>query len=182
MADPLAFTNRFLRLPAAFTSVRGEFARANLYGNSLWYGVFDAAYTQPGDYLVQDEGTWFVASQHRFLPVLCVRADRVVTFSRPEPPAGSGVTGYGGVTAANMTPLMTNWPASILAASGGGRPFANLPSDNTVPCWNVLIPRCPEVILRPTDLMSDDLGRIAVVTAAELTELGWRTTVKQVST
>jgi hypothetical protein len=30
--------------------------------------------------------------------------------------------------------------------------------------------------------MSDDLGRNAVVMAAELSELGWRLTVKQVTT
>ena len=89
---------------------------------------------------------------------------------------------YGGITAANTTPLMTNWPASIMASSGGTRPSASLPSDNLVPYWTVLLPSCQGVVLRPADLMSDDLGRNAVVTAAELTTLGWRTTVKQVTT
>lgn len=182
-ADPLALTNRFLRLHVAFMSVRGGFARANFYGNSLWYGIFDAAYTQPGDYLVQDEGTWFIASQHRLLPVLCVRADRVVSFNRPKTPSTTGASTYGGITAANVTPLMINWPASVVTASNGGRPLVNLPSDNsTVPYWTVLLPVSPEVVLRPTDLMSDDLGRNAVVMAAELSELGWRLTVKQVTT
>jgi hypothetical protein len=183
ISDPLVLVNRFLRLHATFTSVRGEFARTNFYGNSLWYGIFDAAYTQPGDYLVQDEGTWFVASQHRLLPVLCVRADRVISFNRPVSPSGTGASTYGGITAVNMTPLMVNWPASVVAASSGGRPFANLPADNAaVPYWTVLLPSPPGVVLRPTDLMSDDLGRNAVVMAAELSELGWRLTVKQVTT
>lgn len=181
--DPLALGNRFLKLHAAFTSTRGEFRRANQYGNSLWYGFFDAAYTRPGDYLVQDEGTWFIASQHRLLPVLCVLSDRIVSFSRPVTPANQGTSSYGGVTAANVTPLMTNWPASIIAASNAGRPLATLPNNTaTVPNWTVLLPSCPSVILRPTDLMSDDLGRNAVLTAAELTELGWRLTVRQVTT
>lgn len=182
MIDPLAFDNRFLRLHATFTGVRGEFTRTNLYGNSLWHGVFDAAYTRPGDYLVQDEGTWFIASQHRLQPVLCVKADRVISFNRPVVPSATGSTTYGGITATNVMPLMVNWPASIITASNGGRPFGNLPTDNSaVPYWTVLLPVWGGVVLRPTDLMADDLGRNAVVMAAELTELGWRLTVKQVT-
>jgi hypothetical protein len=38
------------------------------------------------------------------------------------------------------------------------------------------------VILRPSDLLTDDLGRNAVVAAAELTDLGWRITAKQATT
>ena len=40
----------------------------------------------------------------------------------------------------------------------------------------------PDVILLPSDLMTDDLGRNAVVAAAELTDLGWRMTMKQATT
>jgi hypothetical protein len=38
------------------------------------------------------------------------------------------------------------------------------------------------VILHQSDLMTDDLGRNAVVATAELTDLGWRITVKQATT
>ncbi len=44
------------------------------------------------------------------------------------------------------------------------------------------MPATPEVILLPSDLMTDDLGRNAVVAAAELTDLGWRMTMKQATT
>lgn len=180
--DPLARTNRFLRLHAAFTGTDQAFSHTNAYGNALWYGVFDAAYTCPGDYLVQESGTWFVASQPKLLPVLCVRTDRVVTFSRPSAQTSTGINGYGGITANNVVPLMTNWPASVLALSSGTQPQANLPGDNAVASWTVLLPSCRGIILRPADLMSDDLGRTAVVTSAELTDLGWRAAVKQVTT
>jgi hypothetical protein len=33
--------------------------------------------------------------------------------------------------------------------------------------------------LQPADLLTDDLGRNATVSAAELTDLGWRVTAKQ---
>ncbi len=182
VADPLAPANRFLRLPAAFAPVDGRFGRANAYGAALWQGVFDSAYTQPGDYLVQADGTWFIAAQQRLLPTLCVRANRIVSFVRAAPTRSSGMNGYGGVTRATASTLIANWPVSVLGASSGGRPDAGLPSDSVVPLWTVLMPAFGGIVLRPADLMTDDLGRTATVSGAELTELGWRLTLKQATT
>ena len=179
VADPLDPVNRFLRLNAAFSAPDGRFQSPNAYGQALWHGVFDAAYTQPGDYLVQGALTWFVAAQQPLLPVLCVQANRIVSISRAAAPASTGVNTYGGVTQATNTSLLTNWPANVLGASGGGRPEADLPSDSSIPYWTVLMPAYGGVVLQPADLMSDDLGRNAVISAAELTALGWRLTVKQ---
>ena len=180
--DPLAPNNRFLRLRVAFTAHDGRFAHPNEYGEALNYGIFDAAYTRPGDYLVQPDGVWFIAAQQRLLPVLCVQTNRVVSFSRPAAPTSAGVNRYGGTTNATKRPLLTNWPASVLGASARGRPDADLPGDTSAPYWTVLLPAVPGVVLLPSDLMSDDLGRNAVVAAAELTELGWRVAVKQATT
>ena len=69
-----------------------------LYGDALWYGIFDAAYTRPGDYLVQADAVWFIAAQQRLLPVLCVQTNRIVSFWRPAAPSTTGVNTYGGVT------------------------------------------------------------------------------------
>jgi hypothetical protein len=182
VADPLAPKNRFLRLRAAFTAHDGRFTHPNAYGEALSFGVFDAAYTRPGDYLVQGQGAWFIAAQQRLLPVLCVRTNRVVSFSRPAAPSSTGANRYGGATTATNEPLLTGWPASVLGVSGRGHPSADLPNDTSLPYWTVLLPAIPDVVLRPSDLMSDDLGRNAVTAAAELTELGWRVTVKQATT
>lgn len=181
-ADPLSARNRFLRLHAAFTAPRGEFKHTPAYGSALWYGIFDAAYTRPGDYLVREDATWFIAAQQQLLPVLCVQTNRIVTFSRPATQSSTGVNGYGGITAATLEPLIEQWPASVLTASTAGRPNAGLPSDASVPYWTVLLPPVPGVTLRVADLMADDLGFNAVVSAAELTDLGWRLTVKQATT
>lgn len=180
--DPLARGNRFLRLPAAFNNIHGGFSRPNLYGNALWHGIFDAIYTRPGDYLVQGDAVWFIASQERLSPVLCVRANRVITFKRLAAQTGTGANNYGGVTATNTNVLIAGWPASVLAASGSAKPLVNLPTDSPVPYWTVLVPASHGVVLNPTDLMSDDLGRTAIVSETELTDLGWRLTVKQVTT
>jgi hypothetical protein len=181
-SEPLRPANRFLRLRAAFSNVHGAFERPNTYDHPLWNGVFDAAYTHVGDYLVQRCGTWFIAAQQSLMPVLCVRADRVVSFTRPAAPAASGVNTYGGVTAATNTPLLTNWPASITSASPAGIPSAGLPGDPSVSHWTVLLPAYPGVVLQFSDLMADDLGRNAVISSAELTDLGWRLSVKQAAT
>jgi len=179
---PLAPENRFLRLRAAFSGIDGKFNRPNAYGNALWRGIFDAAYTQPGDYLVQEDAVWFIASQPKFLSALCVRTNRKVSFTRPAAQTTTGVNSYGGVTAANLTPLMTGWPATVLAATREPRPLANLPGDTSVSLWTVLLPACPGVVLKSADLMSDDLGRSGVVATTELTDLGWRLAVRQVTT
>jgi hypothetical protein len=181
-SEPLARENRFLRLRAAFTARDGKFAHPNAYGDALWYGIFDAAYTCPGDYLVQGDAIWFIAAQQRLVPVLCVQTNRIVSFSRPAAPSSTGVNTYGGVTAATSQALLTNWPASVLGVAGRGHPSADLPSDSSVPYWTVLLPVIPGMVLLSSDLMMDDLGRNAVVAAAELTDLGWRITVKQATT
>ena len=105
--------NRFLRLRAAFTARDGRFAHPNAYGDALWYGIFDAAYTRPGDYLVQADTVWFIAAQQRLLPVLCVQTNRIVSFSRPAAPSSTGVNTYGGVITETNEVLLTNWPASV---------------------------------------------------------------------
>ncbi|MBN9560257.1 MAG: hypothetical protein J0H14_05940 [Alphaproteobacteria bacterium] len=181
-SDPLARANRFLRLPAAFSGPDGKFARPNGYGDALWFGVFDAAYTRPGDYLVQGGSIWFVAAQQPLLPVLCVQTNRTVAFRRPAAPGGVGVNSYGGIALSTATPLISGWPASVLGASPGNRPSANLPSDSSVGTWTVLLPAVEDVVLRPADLMTDDLDRTGIVASAEITDLGWRLTVKQAST
>ncbi len=182
VAEPLAPANRYLRLRAAFTAPDGRFAHPNGYGAALWYGVFDAAYTRPGDYLVQDDAVWFVAAQQRLLPVLCVRTNRMVSLWRAAAPSNAGANNYGGLNPATNTPLLTNWPASVLGAAGRGRPDADLPTDSSIPYWTVLMPAFPGVTLLPADLLTDDLGRNAVVAAAELSELGWRLTARQATT
>ena len=182
VSEPLNPANRFLRLYAAFSDVRGGFERANTYDQPLWNGIFDAAYTHVGDYLVQQSGTLFIAAQQPLMPVLCVRADRIVSLTRPAAPTASGVNTYGGVTAATNTPLLTSWPASVRAVSPAGIPSADLPGDSSVSRWTVLLPAHPDVVLQFSDLLTDDLGRSAVVSSAELTDLGWRLSVKQAAT
>jgi len=180
--DPLAPVNRFLRLPAAFTARDGRFDRANAYGQAIWYGVFDAAYTQPGDYLVQERGIWFIAAQQLLAPVLCVQTNRNISIMRQTSPSNTGLNDYGGSNVLPNMPVLANWPASVLGAVGRGRPETDLPTDVPAPYWTVLVPAFAQIMLRSGDFISDDLGRNAVVVTAELTDLGWRITARQTAT
>ena len=182
---PIAPANRIARLPAAFVAP-GDPRGAVSYGAAVWQGIFDAGYVAPGDYLAGAEGMFFVASLTRLGPVLCVRTNRTVSLSRPAGSALAGVARYGGVQPAQAVPLMTAWPASVLARSrNSGR--GALPGDapglpGGAGGWEVLMPGIEGVFLRQGDLIRDDLGRTAVLSGTELTALGWRLYARQAGT
>ena len=182
VSNPLTPVNRFLRLRAAFTARDGRFEHANGYGQVMWYGIFDAAYTQPGDYLVQEQEVWFIAAQQLFAPVLCVHTNRRISITRQAAPSNTGLSSYGGSNIIPNTLVLENWPASVLGSTSRNHPEARLPSDMPVPYWTILLPVFPPVILRTGDFISDDLGRNAVVAGAELTDLGWRIAARQAAT
>ena len=178
---PLDAANRYLRLPALFVPATGRAARTNVFGDPFWHGIFDASYTKPGDYVVLNRGTYFIASQAPLLPVLCVIANRTLSITRSVPistPDGA----YGGYTAGSTVILMDRWPASVLSASKTSSPGSNLPTDVLSPYWSVLIPAPSGIVLSPGDLISDDLGRSAVISGSELTDLGWRVVARLVTT
>lgn len=178
-ANPLATANRYLQLPAAFNAEDPGFRRPTGYGRAAWLGIFDSAYTQPGDYLRGPAGIFFIATQPVLLPILCILTNRVLTVSRPAAPATPGINSYGGVLLTTAMPILTAWPASILSA-GAGAP-GTLPGDGNIPSWTILLPATP-VPPRTADLIQDDLGRSYTIGTCEGSTLGWRITAKQAAT
>ena len=135
---------------------------------------------------MQNAEIWFIAAQQKLLPTLCVKINRTVRILRPAAPGNTGLNPYGGVSLDTATTLITEYPASILGASAGGQSTAALPTDAPIGYWTVLLPTActpngSPIILQPADLLIDDLGRSATISGAELTDLGWRLTVRQVS-
>jgi hypothetical protein len=181
-SKPLDSENRFLRLPASFVSLSGNDRRTNVYGEALWHGIFDASYTRPSDYLVQESGIFFVASQAPLLPVLCVKTNRNISVVRPNMPTKIASNTYGGYTYGSSALLMERWPASVLGENRSSASTTNLPTDQPIPYWNVLLPAIDNLILAPGDLITDDLHRTAVITGSELTDLGWRINAKLATT
>ena len=180
--NPLDKQNRFLRLPAAFVSAKGNDGRTNVYGEALWHGIFDASYTRAGDYLVLDNGTFFIASQEPLLPILCVKANRTISIVRPDMQTSAAGNAYGGYTSGSSAPLMEGWPASVLGENRSSASSTDLPTDQTIPYWNILLPAVATVILSPGDLITDDLRRTAAIAGTELTNLGWRISAKMAMT
>ena len=85
---------------AAFNDENLTFRRPITYGRATWSGIFDRAYTRPGDYLAgPDQGTFFIAAQQSLLPALCILTNRTLTVTRPAAPATAGVNAYGGLLA-----------------------------------------------------------------------------------
>jgi hypothetical protein len=179
---PLDPARRIMRLPAIFTPADGA-DRPERFGQALWQGAFDAAATRPGDYVVGHEGTFFIASQPRLGPIGCVRCNRVLNAARALTPPFAGVNRYSGVQAHTLTSLLRGWPASVLTSARDGGHGA-LPSDGPgVPGgaggWEVLLPAIEGVLLRQGDVLTDELGRTAVLASAELSALGWRLLARQ---
>lgn len=180
--NPLSSQNRFLRLPATFISSGGDEGRTNSYGNALWQGIFDASYTRVSDYLVTPAGTFFVASQDHLLPILCVRTNRTICIMHPSMQTNIANNTYGGYTSGRSTTLMNHWPASVLGENKSSHSAADLPTDQLIPYWNVLVPSVLGVVLSTGDIITDDLGRTGMINGSELTNLGWRISAKMATT
>ncbi len=171
--QPLAAQNRVLELYAAFYPGNSDGRVGADYGRPLWRGVYDAVYTQGGDYLVGRDSTYFVASQQVGLPVQCVRTNRTVSLVRPTPAMQGG---YSGFFSTPGETVLAEWPASLLA--DGGRPDEVKTGETKLGVWSLLLPVlpvCPQV----ADVVSDDLGGVYAVGNAEQSVLGWRLAVRQ---
>ena len=179
-SNPLDKSNRYLRLRAAFGRPDGNFRLAIGSGNSVWRGYFDAAYTRVGDYLVQNDDIWFIATQQSLLPVLCVKTNRLVSIVRPSPPT-TGVS-YGGASQASAVRILADWPASVLGIDGGDKAGAGIAGDVTMPVSVVLLPASHGQFVRPSDIVVDERGMSLMVVAAELSDFGWRLNARQITT
>lgn len=179
---PLAPRNRYLRLPAVFSTNPASFGQAAGYGSPLCYGHFDSSYTRPGDYLVQSDRTYFIASQERLQPVLCVRTNATLTIKRSQPTSVIGSNAYGGTPVDGLLLILHAWPASVLGMATGGTSQSGLPVDVVLPQWTVLMPSHAASHILSGDTVSDGTTLKGTVVSSEHTMLGWRLTVRQVST
>jgi hypothetical protein len=181
---PLSPANRILKLHATFLPIGGRHTRPVVFGDNLWEGVFDAAYTRPGDILhsVETGEIHFIAAQQPLLPVLCVRASRRLDISRAAAASTPGLNAYGATVTATEAVLAKAWPAAIVAGGGQGTGQSGIAADVPAGTWQVLLPVSLNVALRIGDRLTDDLGRIAVIATAELTDLGWRLQAQQANT
>ena len=181
-SDPLNAANLLRTIPASFNAEDMTYSKPNKYGHPTWYGLFDGSLTQVGDYLTGAFGTYFIAAQQQALPILCVQCNRVATVTRASENAAAGLQSYNADVAAQETTLMTAWPCSILQGTKGEKNPTDLPGDTRSPWVAVLMPAWPGVILRTSDILTDDIGNRYIISSAELTDLGWRMTAANAQT
>ena len=172
-ACPIHPARGIIQLRAAFSFSSQPFKSAPGYGGLLWAGVFDAAYTRPGDYLCARNATYFIAAQRPLLPVQCVRTNVTVSISRTAPAAFNA---YSGFVIESAETILSGWPACLRILHGTTH---GAPPESRFGTWTVLLPMlpvCPEV----EDVIGDDYGRTFSIAAAELSDLGWRLVVRQI--
>lgn len=162
-------------LLASFTTDYG-YMRAARFGQALRTGIFDATGFVVGDILVSKEaGTFYVAAMPLLQPVLCVKAERLITLRRTAVGhAGSGLQSYGGTTAVNEQIIMSDWPASILLNRSNERSPLRLPGETRSALYNIMMPAFNGLMLHSGDFIKDDCGLRYVIMSTELTDMGWR--------
>ena len=178
--DPLGQT--VTTLYASYNAEDMKYGRPNKYGKPTWFGVFDGTLVKVGDYLTGPQGTFFVAAMQLTLPILMVECNSTLNFYRAPAKTGGGLQGYGGTTTGNRELLMSGWPASVLQGSKGEKGDAVLPGDTRSPWWTILMPYSNGIMLRTSDIGTDNHGRQYIISSAELTDAGWRITAMQAVT
>jgi hypothetical protein len=146
-------------------------------GKPQWYALYDRTLTQVGDYLVSDQGTFFVSSQVNLLPTQVVQCNRTVTISRQTEGKASfdPASAYGGDQSRTEELIIyRQYPASLLTKSRGERGDTNLPGDVKLGTYELLIPQLGDTTIRSADRVTDDLGQLYSVSSAEQSPLGWR--------
>jgi len=180
-ADPMAPLAAVLVSLAASFNVKGAYTQPNIYGNALWQCIADGAQLRVGDYL-RGAATYFIAALQPLLPILAVECNRTIQAARVAAASGAGVVGYNGGSPATEVAFLTGWPASVLRGPPGEKNPVGLPDDVRQPWFQVLLPASAGPMLRPSDIITDDLGNRYICGQVELTDLGWRLMVQQAVT
>ncbi|KHJ66600.1 hypothetical protein QU24_18590 [Pantoea rodasii] len=176
-------TDSLQLLSASFTTDYG-YMRAARFGQAARIGIFDATGFEVGDILVsEEEGTFYVAAMPLLQPILCVKAERLITLRRTAAHgANGGLQDYGGTTAASENTIISDWPASILLNRSGEHSPLKLPGEARSAWYGILMPAFGNLHIHTGDFVTDDGGQRYVVTGTELTDMGWRLTAMRLTT
>lgn len=160
-----------------------KFKKPNEYGDATWYALIDDATAQAGDYLVNANGTYFIAGKQFLLPVIVVECNRTAKITRQQAQTGVGAVGYGGNVPSQEVDVLgapgAFWPASILFG-GKSQQGVGLPAGVKNIGWRILLPPSVPITIKAGDIVTDDLGRRYAIDGAELTDLGWRINAQEV--
>lgn len=167
MISPLATLQASFDAKAAY-----GFNAPNEYGDARWYGLLDTSAVAPGDYLVGQLGTFFVAAVQPLLPAFCISCNVVLDLLRVPANASPGMQPYAAVSGEAV--MLAGWPASMLLGGRSSRGEAGLPGELPLASYLALLPAFAGVTVLPGDVLRDADGVRYNVGQAELSDLGWR--------
>ena len=176
---PLELANRFMRLCVALVLPGGAVSGPGGFGVPFRQAWADWSYLQVGDYLAGPEGVMFVASIEPPKPMLVVMANARVMLARPGAAGQAGLSGYGAVTVATEVPLLSGFPASLLAGGTGDRTRNGVPDDTKVPGFTALLPVVDGVTPQVADILMNERGERYAVNSVEETGGVWRLSAVQ---
>lgn len=162
---------------AVFDTNAYKFTLPQNWSKPVWTGLWNPEATQVGDYLVDGERTFFIASQHPLLPMQAVLCNAVVSLHRLENlgPTEGFQRGYAGAVREREVPILTDWPCGLYHGIRGERSATNLPSEaGGSRGFDAYLPLLPEGLEpRAHDILRQGEKRM-VVASAERTDMGWR--------
>jgi hypothetical protein len=173
---PLNFGNLVGTIQAWITSDRaGKGSKPFVAKDPIAYGMFDPTVTVVGDYLVGPLGTFFIASQDVPMPIQVVRCNQTITVMRPSAEA-IGDNFYGGAESVTGTPMLSEWPASVIQGTKGETGEVKLPGDTRLAWVAIMLPSVAGVQILPGDWILTGQSTIMefTVSSCEITPLGWR--------
>jgi hypothetical protein len=173
---PLNFGNLVATIPVWITAdSKGMGNKPFVAKNPVAYAMVDPVTVAVGDYLVGDFGTFFIASLDSLMPTQVVRCNQTITVSRPNTQA-TGENFYGGVQDSTSTPILAEWPASVIQGTKGEVGEVKLPGDTRMSWVAIMLPPTRDEQILPGDWISTDqsTAMFYTVSACELTPLGWR--------
>jgi hypothetical protein len=148
-------------------------------GRDVFYMIANTSTLAVGDYIVGPEGTFFVASLEPMRPPVVIRTNAVLSLVRPQSTSVAGLGPPGADSASTETTVFSGWPASVLMTGRGGQGDVNLPGDIGMGGWQILLPALFGIEIRGSDILVEATGLRRVVSAAELSSMGWRIDVVQ---
>ncbi len=176
-ANPTGAGNLLGTVVAAFDDNSNyQFQKPNLYGHPEKFVLVDGSLVRPGDYIIGNGDTFFVADLPRLLPIPAMQCNVTIDVMRPASSDGYGEQPYGGDAVADEVPIMSQWPAWIDQGTKGERGDTHLPGDVRMGWYRVLLPAWAGAVIDAFDVINDNLGRRYKVSSAELSPLGWRLT------
>lgn len=177
---PIVPANLMGTLAAAFAAdAKLSFGAPSAYGKPVRFGAFDPTTALPGDYLVGAAGTLFIASIELDVAPMCVLCNDTFSFYRPAETVAVGEDStYGGQQRGSDIPLALSWPVSSLLTTKAPTGGPGLPGDIRPPWHALTLPAIPSLPgglpIRDYDVAYDGSGQKHILSAVELTPLGYR--------